>query len=233
VVAKEALESQEYAKMNEAAFLAQIQEHPEDLDTLLVYSDWLEEDNRLDEANFLRAQHRVATMKVGQRGLQTRQRELLRIGRRLPQKTLAQFQLCDLTNTAWQGTSSNNAPYVFRYLPDGVLNYTSETGTYQNGTWQQIGLHIAMEMNRHYADYCGLIVGERIIGQARNITGKEWTWEARRTDDPTICDPGNPITTVFSHSLKNRRRMTDVGYQFPRSHSTAAIDDESLPSDVS
>jgi hypothetical protein len=86
---------------------------------------------------------------------------------------------------------------VWRYLPNGVLNYTSPSGTWQNATWTQVGNHVAMETNRHYADYEGFIGGGEIRGRSHNVTGLKWRWHVHRTTDPEECDLGDPVTTVF------------------------------------
>jgi hypothetical protein len=62
-----------------------------------------------------------------------------------------------------------------------------------------------METNRHYADYVGQVVGDRLLGTATNIDGARWRWDVTRTTDPELCDPGDPIRTVFRHAGRRRR----------------------------
>ena len=104
------------------------------------------------------------------------------------------------------GLSSNDGFCIYRYLPKGVLNYTANDGTYQNGTWWQIGNQVFMETNNHYADYQGTIAAGTISGKASNIADRDWTWEVKLTTDPEECDPGEPDTTVYAHHAAERRR---------------------------
>lgn len=189
----------------EAAFLSLLQDDADDLTTLLVYADWLDEQGDAERAAFLRLQHRLLSMVHGQRGLRTWSQRLRRLGQPLPAEWLALVSRPRLTGTVWAGNDSDGDRDVFRYLPGGVLNYTSPTGTFQNGSWRQIGNTVLMEMNRHYANYTGLIAGDRIVGTARNVTRHRWSWDVRRTTDPAVCDPGNPDTTVYASSRRRRR----------------------------
>jgi uncharacterized protein (TIGR02996 family) len=183
--------------LDEAAFLKQVGDDPQDLATLLVYADWLEDHGAPDRAEFLRLQHQVLQIRHRQKGFVATSRRLLRLGRKLEPAWLAVVSRPRLAGTCWSGTDSDGDHDVWRYLPGGVLNYTSPSGTYQNGTWVQIGNHVAMEMNRHYADYEGFIGGDWIRGTARNVNERRWRWKARRTTDPEECDPGDPDTTVY------------------------------------
>ena len=44
---------------DDSAFLKQLSEQPDDLATLLVYADWLDDNGAADRAEFLRVQQRV------------------------------------------------------------------------------------------------------------------------------------------------------------------------------
>jgi hypothetical protein len=70
--------------------------------------------------------------------------------------------------------------YEFMFDKDGVLEYQSPTGRFRNGSWKQEGDTVRMEMNNHYSDYEGKIQGEVIAGNAKNVTGKTWTWRVVR-----------------------------------------------------
>lgn len=85
-----------------------------------------------------------------------------------------------LLGTRWKGTDSENRLYEFIFDKDGVLEYISPTGKFRNGTWKQEANVVRMEMNNHYSDYEGTISGEAISGNARNVTGKTWTWQVLR-----------------------------------------------------
>lgn len=192
----------------EQAFLSILRRRPKDLLSVRVYADWLDDHDRSDRAEFLRVQLEALGMRPSQRGLVTRSRRLLSLGRNFPRAWLVVVNRPRLDETAWVGrsTSGSDGFCIYRYLRKGVLNYTTDNGTYQNGTWWQIGNQVFMETNGHYADYQGTIAGGRILGKASNITGHDWTWDVGLTTDAGECDPGEPDTTVYPHSAAERRR---------------------------
>ena len=157
----------------EKAFLSILRRQPKDLVTMRVYADWLEDHDAFDRAEFLRVQFEALAMRQDQRGLLTRSRRLLHLGRKLPRSWLVVVNRPRLDKTAWVGRSSSDGFCIYRYRPGGVLNYTNTGGTYQNGTWWQIGNQVFMETNDHYADYRGTAAEDRIVGTASNITGHD------------------------------------------------------------
>ncbi|MFM7149500.1 MAG: hypothetical protein ACKO23_06620 [Gemmataceae bacterium] len=90
---------------------------------------------------------------------------------------------------------------MFRFLAEEILNYTSPSGTFQNGTWKQVGPTVHFEMNRNYAIYSGSYYSGFFGGKAKNIAGRSWRWRARRTTEPRLCDPGDPITVVYDDHI--------------------------------
>ena len=190
----------------EKAFLTILRRQPNDLVSMRVYADWLEDHDAPDRAEFLRIQLEAIEMRQYQRGLLRRSRRLVALGRTFPHAWLVVVNRPRLVKTAWVGTGTSDGFCIYRYRPKGVLNYTTESGTYQNGTWWQIGNQVFMETNNHYADYQGTIASERITGHASNISGHDWTWDVSLTTDPKECDPGNPDTTVYPHTARERRR---------------------------
>ena len=99
-------------------------------------------------------------------------------GRR-PAASPADTAVVPLDGTRWAGTTVDG-PITFEFLVGGILRYTTETGVYTNGTWQQLGNTLQFEMNGHYADYTGRIRGGRMSGTAHNTPGRSWEWEATR-----------------------------------------------------
>jgi uncharacterized protein (TIGR02996 family) len=192
---------------DEAALLRLLKKRPDDLDALLVYADLLDEQGDDARAEFLRLQRRLLDMRHGARGLIGQSRQLVKLGKKLPADWLDVVSRPRLGGTCWAGRDSAGRLYVFRYLAGGELNYTSPSGTFQNGTWRQVGNHVAMEMNRHFADYEGFVAGGQVRGTARNVAGGSWRWEATRTTDPELCDVGDPVMTIFdSHTRRRGRR---------------------------
>jgi uncharacterized protein (TIGR02996 family) len=190
--------------VREAAFLKQLSDDSEDLETLLVYADWLDDHGSADRAEFLRLQQQLLSLRQRQKGFAPASRRLRLLGQSLDPTWLAVVSRPLLTGTCWSGSEDDGTYLIWRFLPDGVLNYTEDGDDYQNGTWVQVGPFVAMEMNRHFADYEGFIKGDWVRGKAKNIRGREWRWKAKRTTDPEECDPGDePDTTIYGNHFKD------------------------------
>jgi len=190
--------------VREAAFLQQLSDDADDLTTLLIYADWLEDNGASGRAEFLRLQDQLLRLCQRQKGFSASSRQLRALGQTLDRDWLAVVSRPRLTGTCWSGPEDDGAHLIWRFLPGGVLNYTEDGDDYQNGTWVQVGPFMAMEMNRHFADYEGFVKGEWIRGTARNVRGRDWRWKAKRTTDPEECDPGDdPDTTIYGSHFKD------------------------------
>jgi hypothetical protein len=88
-----------------------------------------------------------------------------------------------IEGTVWSGSDSLDQTCTFRHLKGGILNYTTPSGTFQNGTWKQHGSNVYVEMNGKCAEYRGVLQGECIAGQAGNIRGLRWSWRVKRTKE--------------------------------------------------
>ena len=85
-----------------------------------------------------------------------------------------------IAGTTWEGADIDGDRYVYRFLEDGTLHYTTPTGSWKNGTWRQDGAEVYMETNDRYSERVGTIVGSRMSGRGWNVAGDKWTWEAER-----------------------------------------------------
>lgn len=83
--------------------------------------------------------------------------------------------------TVWKGETNPGEVFIVRFEKGGILCYTSPSGTFRNGTWTQKGNAIYLEMNQRYAEYRGVLAGNRLTGTAGNITGLTWTWSVQRS----------------------------------------------------
>jgi hypothetical protein len=87
----------------------------------------------------------------------------------------------DVEGTVWEGQDPNGEEFVMHFLPGGKLRYECGRGASEDGTWRQKGPAVFMEMNDRYGEYKGLVAGDRLEGQARNLGGRSWTlWMQRR-----------------------------------------------------
>lgn len=84
-----------------------------------------------------------------------------------------------VSGTEWTTKDTDGDTYTFRFLPGGILDYTSPSGTYRNGTWKQEGNRVTWEMNGHYADYTATVNGNLISGSAVNRAKKSWTFSGQ------------------------------------------------------
>ncbi len=85
-----------------------------------------------------------------------------------------------IAGTTWEGTDVHGDHYVYEFLEDGTLRYTTHEGSWTNGTWTQDGARVYMETNQRYAERVGTIAGSKMTGRGWNVTGLKWTWEAER-----------------------------------------------------
>jgi len=93
-----------------------------------------------------------------------------------------------IAGSVWSGEADGHI-FICRFEKGGILNYTSPTGTFRNGTWKQKDGSIYLEMNNKYAEYVGTIKGERIEGTAANVAGQKWTWHVKRDPKMIASEP--------------------------------------------
>ena len=92
----------------------------------------------------------------------------------------------NLEGTIWSGSDSGGKSCVFEFLPDGVLKYTTETGTFTDGSWKQEGKLVYFEMNNKYTEGEGVISDNLMTGNGWNQAGYKWTWTTSKTSAPQI-----------------------------------------------
>lgn len=85
-----------------------------------------------------------------------------------------------LADSTWRVTTSHGRELILKFLKNGVLEYTSPAGNFQNATWSQQGDKVTFEMNKKYAEWTGTLKGDEIEGTGTNINGDQWTWKAKR-----------------------------------------------------
>lgn len=84
----------------------------------------------------------------------------------------------NLEGTIWSGIDSGGKSFVYEFSPDGVLKYTTEAGTFTNGSWKQDGKLVYFEINNKYAEGEGVISDNLMTGNGWNQAGYKWTWTA-------------------------------------------------------
>ena len=197
---------------DDQTFLALLAADPRDRATLTVYADWLEGTGELARADVLRRLDAFAQAGPDDPERFDRAQQLVDVSRRVPREWIAQLAVVarpPLAGTVWHGSTGHMI--VMRFLAGGALNYTQTDATYQNGTWVQLGSVVAMETNRHFADYLGVIAGERIDGVAHNIMHERWGWTAQRSYDPEeAAIPEGVIATVFDEHHRTTARSAPL-----------------------
>lgn len=84
-----------------------------------------------------------------------------------------------LAGTRWEGSFADG-PLAFEFRAGDTLIYTLPSGTWDNGTWSQTGDEVRLEMNDGYATWTGHVRAGVMAGEARNRTGRRWSWSATR-----------------------------------------------------
>jgi hypothetical protein len=85
-----------------------------------------------------------------------------------------------LAGTTWSGTDSDGDAYTLTFEHDGTLAYTSPTGSFTNGKWNQFKTAVYFETNDHVSEYLGTISGNQMEGKAWNKSHRSWTWSFTR-----------------------------------------------------
>jgi outer membrane biogenesis lipoprotein LolB len=86
--------------------------------------------------------------------------------------------VASIAGTTWSGPDTHGRHYDYEFLADGTLHYTYETGSFTDATWKQDGDSIYMSINNKYSERQGRITGSHMQGDAWNVKGEKWTWEA-------------------------------------------------------
>lgn len=190
------------APVTEATLRAHVAEAPDDRARLLVYADWLEQQG----TRGARARAELVRNEVLLRAitdadprwaaLVARQRTL---AARIARAWAAPLACPRVDGLTFIGASDDQR-FVARLLAGGALNYTQDTGSYQNGTWWQLGSLVTWEVNRGYATYAAtLIQGSRLVGDGKNREGARWTFVLEITTVPeTVAIPDDTIRGVYA-----------------------------------
>lgn len=86
-----------------------------------------------------------------------------------------------LVGVEWVGRGDQGTAYIFRFLPDGVVDYNNASGRWRTGRWVRSDDLIVVSMNDGYATYFMSINGDKIIGSAVNVNGLIWRYGFERS----------------------------------------------------
>ncbi len=81
----------------------------------------------------------------------------------------------------YSGIDSDGDNYVYEFLNDGKLKYTSPSGTYTNGSWQQYETAIYIQRNEHYVDCVGMVGKESLKFKCWNVKNNFWIHEVKKS----------------------------------------------------
>jgi hypothetical protein len=91
-----------------------------------------------------------------------------------------------IEGTTWAGKDSDGDLYEYIFLKGGQLRYStnterSEMVTFEDkeNVWAQNG-NLVVILIQNYSVNVGTIEKDRIKGLAWNVTGRRWTWEAKK-----------------------------------------------------
>lgn len=87
----------------------------------------------------------------------------------------------DITGGVWVVEPNIGQCEVVRFLKNGLLRFSPCSRPdvqYTNGAWTQRGNDVYFQMNGHYAEFRGKIMGSTMEGKAQNRKGLKWTWVA-------------------------------------------------------
>jgi osmotically-inducible protein OsmY len=92
--------------------------------------------------------------------------------------TQGNSSVASIAGTTWSGPDTMGNHYDYEFRTDGSLRYSYETGSFTDATWKQDGDSIYMSINNKYSERLGRINGSHMQGDAWNVKGQKWTWEA-------------------------------------------------------
>jgi len=79
-------------------------------------------------------------------------------------------------------TGDRAGSWMLYFVEGGVLEYEKFGHHSTNATWRQSGNILYMEFSRNFAQYKGVIEGNRIVGEAQNVADMRWQWEAIKVE---------------------------------------------------
>mgnify|MGYP003992427097 FL=1 len=65
-------------------------------------------------------------------------------------KQADQIATPSVLETTWTGKESDGECITYHFLPDGILHYEIESGSWKNASWKQDGNKIYFEMNAKF-----------------------------------------------------------------------------------
>lgn len=83
-----------------------------------------------------------------------------------------------LSSTVWEGREVPLKGRALRFEPGGALSYSlrgNDDGFRTKGTWTQQGDRVTFELNKHYFEFEGNLIGGELRGRAWNKANKSWT----------------------------------------------------------
>ena len=95
-------------------------------------------------------------------------------------KQADQIATPSVLETTWTGKESDRECITYHFLPDGILHYEIESGSWKNASWKQDGNKIYFEMNAKFSEHYGTIKGNKMKGTGQNTQGHKWTWKAKK-----------------------------------------------------
>lgn len=107
----------------------------------------------------------------------------------------------NLEGTIWSGIDSGGKSFVYEFLPDGILKYTTETGTFTDGSWKQAGKLIYFEINNKYAEGEGVISDNLMTGNGWNQVGYKWTWTANMVSASQVSGANETLESPSNSAI--------------------------------
>lgn len=89
-----------------------------------------------------------------------------------------------IVNTPDASGKFQDYAYEFEFLDGNKLRWRWRGTVYVNGTWQQKGQEILLEMIDNRSTWRGTIEGDRMVGSSLNNQGYKWNWVLLRQTRP-------------------------------------------------
>lgn len=113
-----------------------------------------------------------------------------------------------IVNTPDASGKFQDYAYEFEFLDGNKLRWRWRGTVYVNGTWQQKGQEILLEMIDNRSTWRGTIEGDRMVGSSLNNQGYKWDWGFASPNSSTSrFNPGYPDFGEMGQILLNFGRF--------------------------
>ena len=89
--------------------------------------------------------------------------------------------LVDFAGSHWVGKCYTDNFWI-TFETNGTLTYGYNNNTFKNGTWKLVESNLYFEMNNRYLEFRGVMCGDVIHGESKNVAGSNFVTQFTRSE---------------------------------------------------